>query len=98
MWNSDNLGLTSFLGNLKVVLLNSISSDEKTSKFIKTKKRIRALTETYLTLPLKKIETSRRFMKNRVCERHITAKKTRPVVFKGPFATPSKRVVKLFFF
>ena len=34
MWNSDNLGLTPFLGNLKVVLLNSVSSDEKTSKFI----------------------------------------------------------------
>ena len=50
MWNSDNLGLTSFLGNLKVVLLNSISSDEKTSKFIKTNKHIGALSETSLSL------------------------------------------------
>ena len=69
MWNSDNLGLTSFLGNLKVVLLNSISSDKKTSKFIKTNKHIRTLTET--SLPLKKIETSRRFMKkSRLREAH----------------------------
>ena len=52
MSNSDNLGLTSFLGNLKVVLLNLISSGEKTLKFIKTNKHIGALTET--SLPLKK--------------------------------------------
>ena len=54
MWNSDNSGLTSFLGNLKVVLLNSISSDEKTSKFIKTNKHIGALTETSLHKTAKK--------------------------------------------
>ena len=74
MWNSDNLGLTSFLGNLKVVLLNSISSDEKTSKFVKTTKHIGALTET--SLPLKKnrdFETLHE--KNQDCERHITAKR-----------------------
>ena len=52
LWNSDNLGLTLFLVNLKVVLLNSISIDEKTSKFTKTDKQIRLLTET--SLPLKK--------------------------------------------
>ena len=50
--------ITLFLRNLKVLLLNLILSDEEMLKLIKTNKQIGTFTET--SLPLQKIETSRR--------------------------------------